>query len=104
MDPSKLDLSALSAPAVKLIETVSAAVGRIYEPTHIRRLASAEADAAITRAETDIKVQELASRASERLYRREVRRQKNIESIIESSMKYLPSTVSEEKVDEDWVN
>lgn len=94
---------ALSEPIVKLIDSVSNAIGTLYEPTGIRRRAKAEADAAIILAKNHVEIQDIEFRAAKRLRDKEVRRQKNIESITEKAIKALPPSVSSEPVDEDWV-
>lgn len=96
-----VDVGKLSKPLTKLIESVSGAVGAVYEPTRIRRKAKAEADAMIVFADTEI---EVAKRAARRLAIQEVRRQENIETIVDSAAKLLPETVSEEPVDPDWMS
>lgn len=115
---SLIDLKALSEPACKLIEAVRSAVGLLYEPWHVRRMAKAERDAALIRAKGEVDIvitkargaekftkelEEIALRASERLNNRELRRQMNIESITVKALEELPDSVSEEKVDEDWI-
>ena len=97
-------LKPLSEPVVKLIDTVSGAVGAVYEPRRIRRKASADADASITLAKGRVEVQEIEFRAAQRIMRREIRRQQNIESIIEKAVQQLPETASDEPVDEDWIH
>ena len=52
---SLIDLGKLSKPISKLIEAVSQGIGTLYEPTKIRRKAKAQADAALIKAEADIK-------------------------------------------------
>jgi hypothetical protein len=99
-----VDLKALSEPAVKLIEAVRDAVGVVYEPTRIRRKAKAEADAAVILARSQIEVREIEVRASERLIRRELRRQENIEKITRKAVDALPAAVSKEPVDQDWIS
>jgi hypothetical protein len=101
---SLIDLKALSQPAVKLIEAVSSAIGVLYEPTQIRRKAQAEADAAIIKSKGDIELQKLALRASERITNRELRRQRNIESIVVGALEHLPPSTSQDEVDEDWIS
>jgi uncharacterized repeat protein (TIGR03899 family) len=101
---SLIDLKALSEPACKLIEAVKDAIGVLYEPKHLRRMAKAEADAAIIKLEGDIELQELARRASERIMKRELKRQRNVESIVSGALQHLPSSVSKDEVDEDWIN
>lgn len=99
-----VDLKALSEPAVKLIEAVRDAVGAVYEPTRIRRRAKAEADAAVILARSQTAVREIEIRASERLIRRELRRQDNIERITKKALDALPNSVSKDPVDEDWIS
>lgn len=101
---SLIDLKALSEPASKLIEAVKDAIGLLYEPSHLRRMAKAEADAAIIKFEGDIKLQGLAHRASDRITKRELKRQRNVESIVSGALQHLPSSVSQDEVDEDWIN
>ncbi|MEE9129357.1 MAG: DUF2806 domain-containing protein [Phycisphaerales bacterium] len=96
-----VDVGKLSKPITKLIESVSGAVGAVYEPRRIRRKAKAEADAMIIFADAEI---EVAKRAARRLGVQEVRRQQNIETIVDSAAKLLPETVSEEPVDPDWMS
>lgn len=100
---SLIDLKALSEPACKLIDSVSGAIGALYEPTRIRRKAEAEADAKITLAKGEQKVLDLEARAAERRRGLELRRQKNVESITRKAVEELPGKVSNEPVDEDWV-
>jgi hypothetical protein len=101
--PIPVNLDGLTAPITKLIETVSNAVGVLYEPRQIREIAKAERDAAIIKAQGDIEIQELQRRSEQRIKARESRRQKNIESIIAKSINVLPDAVSDEPVDEDWI-
>jgi uncharacterized repeat protein (TIGR03899 family) len=98
-----ISLEGLTEPISKLVEAVRSGVGVLYEPTQIRRRAKAEADAAIIKAEGDIKVQEIAQRASDRVNNREMRRQRNIEAVVEGAKQHLPKSVNNEKVDEDWI-
>ena len=70
---------AASQPLCKLIDTVSAGVGLIYEPTHLKRIASAEAEAILITERTVLSVSELRQRAAARLTNTETRRQRNIE-------------------------
>lgn len=99
---SLIDLKAISEPVVKLIDTVSNAVGVIYEPTKLKRMARAEVEIAKIKAEGEFELQQLIERTSERVDAKELRRQKNIESITKEAIALLPEKVSTEKVDEDW--
>lgn len=101
-NPLVKDVAGLSRPLTKLVAVVAAGCGRIYEPTHIRNVAIATADAERTRAQTAIEVEELNRRANEREQNRRSRRQHNVEEIAAKAQKYLPPSVSAEPVDEDW--
>jgi hypothetical protein len=106
----------------KLAEMVGSAVGKLYEPTHIRKIADAKAYAKLAegRAAAQLKVETkaimmldpgapeiaegipLLARASERVRLQEVRRQQNLETVIEIAEKCVPEDVSAEAVDETW--
>jgi len=60
---SLVDLGSISEPITKLIETVSNAIGVLYEPKQIVRKAIAEKEAAIIRAEADVEIDKIHSRA-----------------------------------------
>ncbi len=101
---SLFDLRGLSKPVSKLIDAVSQCFGTLYEPRKIRRKAKAEADAKLLLTKADIECQRLLKRAGQRLAFQEVRRQANIERIVELAAKSLPENVSEEPIDPDWVS
>lgn len=103
MPDSLIDIGTVSKPVTKLIEAVKSAVGVIYEPTHIRRVARAKADAALIKAHGDAKVGAFERRVQARITATEVRRQRNIEAIVEGAVKALPAAVSQEPIDPDWV-
>ncbi|MRR49913.1 MAG: DUF2806 domain-containing protein [Rhodocyclaceae bacterium] len=119
------DLVGVSKPATKLIEVISAGMGRLYEPVATRRKADADAyavkalsvaegEAAIVKAETQALAQvrqleilangdaELIQRARLRVLTREVEGQCNVEAIAEQALKHLPASVSEAPVSDDW--
>lgn len=113
------ELKGLSKPLCKLIEAVQAAIGLVYQPFHIRRIAKAQADATIIQAkaeaeaclvksnaeaesvivgaEADSKASDIAYRAKARIENKEIRQQKNIESIVNKAIDYMPSEVSDAK-------
>lgn len=98
-----VNAEALSKPVVKLIETVSACIGTLYEPKRIRRKAKADADALVIATRADIKRQELLQRAAERIVLQEGRRQENIEDIVSQSIRVMPDQASDDPVDPDWI-
>jgi hypothetical protein len=75
-------------------------LGRFYEPSPVRHKAKAGARLLLERT---LDAKELTRRAKERAEHREVRRQRNIERIIELAKAELPETVNDRPVDEDWV-
>lgn len=96
------DLAGFSEPAGKLIEALRAATGVLYAPTHLRRMARAESDASVIKAETDLKIKALEKRAARRVQAQEVRRQENIEAVVDGATKELPANVTAQRLDEDW--
>ncbi len=110
-------------PVEKLIETVACGVGKVYEPTHVKRMAKARAQeirtiSAAVRNNADLPMyyangvvgidatstSDLASRAAIRLGAQELRKQQNIESVIHFSKNELEKVegASSESVDPDW--
>lgn len=95
-------LAAASAPLTKLVETVSAGLGRAYEPTHQRRMAKAEGDRMVILANAASEVTGIERRAAERWLAVETARQKNIESIADKAQSELPPSVESGPVDPGW--
>lgn len=100
---SAINIGGLSKPITKLIDSIQCAIGVVYEPRKIRNIAKANAEASVIEANAKIEVSELEARALARLNHQEVVRQENIESIVEMSINELPSTVSDEKIDQEWM-
>lgn len=119
------DLLGLSGPLCKLIESVSRGVGKVYEPTHIKRIAKAKSeelkrisgavneniDLPISYKGGEIEidssdVEELLKRTGERFIFQEIQKQQNIETVIGyaySELEEEEEDVSEESVDTDWI-
>jgi len=104
----------LSKPVQKLIDSISRAVGVLYEPRRIRKKAEAKADAKriSAGAEVDAKlikavgekeISNLIEYSNRRQDFKEIRRQMNINTIVERSIGFLPDTVSDKPVNEDWI-
>jgi hypothetical protein len=100
---SLVSLGDLSKPATVLIEKVSSAVGIIYEPYHVKRMAIAEAEAEKIKALARIELTELEQRAVDRFVQQESRKQENIEQITAQAATSLPPDAKVENLDEDWV-
>jgi Protein of unknown function (DUF2806) len=100
---SIINLGDISKPAVVLIEKISDAVGGLWKPTQIRRLASAEADANRIKAIADIEITELQQRALQRFVLEEAKKQENIESITKKALLYLKEDAEPANIEDDWI-
>lgn len=96
-------LEHLSRPATLLIEKISAAIGVLYQPRHIRQIAQAEADAALITAKGEIAVDDLHRRALVRWVHEEAQKQANIEDIAERTVPLLEHNATPEQIDDDWL-
>lgn len=112
------------APAIKLIDTVSAALGKWYEPIHKKRMAKSGAyeinvisdalrknadviavyDNTEVRAQLPENLQQLIERAHLRNISQETKKQYNIEKVVDKAIELLEAEkeVSTEPVDTDW--
>lgn len=84
-----VNLGDLSKPADTLIKKVSKAVCGVFAPYQIKRVAKAEAEATIIRAQTEIQVTDLHRRAMHRFIEEEAQRQANIEQITGKALPQL---------------
>ena len=118
------DLLGLSKPLVKLIETISNGIGKLYEPTSIKRMAEAKATEinSISKSMIDANLlpikyddgsviidgtdyNEISQRAQGRLAFQEIKKQANIDQTVNYAAQTLSSfnNVSDDPVDIDWV-
>lgn len=118
------DVLGLSGPLTKLIETISNGVGKLYEPTHIKRLAKAKASEVHLLSESILEADllpikydegailidgtdftEMAKRAESRLAFQELKKQNNIDCVVGYAAQSLSSVeqVSDDPVDVDWI-
>lgn len=120
------DLIGLGKGAEKLIDVIAKAVGVIYNPYKIRSEADAKAyeikivEAAKTNAKADemralaeakrdelIILDNVTSTLEERAANRkrfdELRRQRNLENVINGAFSHIGSEISQEPIDPDWV-
>lgn len=116
-------IKAVVSPVTKLIDAVSGAIGKLYEPVHIRRTADArayeiQAEAKALRENADIPIQYRAGeitastevdlfvqRAQSRLAYQELLKQQNIEQVTDKAYEILSheTVCSDEPVDRDWM-
>ncbi|WP_293221712.1 DUF2806 domain-containing protein [Ottowia sp.] len=100
---SLINLGDISKPADTLIKKVSKAVGGIFEPYQIKRIAKAEAEAAVIKVQAEIQITELHRRAMHRFIEEEATKQKNIEDITNKAIPLLEEKTDAEKMNDDWV-
>lgn len=100
---SVVNLGNLGKPADTLIKKISEAIGALYEPAYIRRIAQAKADAAIIQAKGKLEITALQRRALNRFVEEEAKRQQNIESITDRALPQLNDSAKPEQVDDDWI-
>src|SRR5205807_443933 len=100
---SIIDLSELSKPAKVLIEKISDAVGGVCKPYQIVRVAKAEAEADLIRAESRIQISDLERRALHRFLGEEAKKQLNIENITCEALPQLNDDSQPEKIENDWI-
>jgi len=96
-------LGDLTKPATVLIEKISDAVGGIFKPYQIVRVAKAEAEAERIRAESQVQITDLHRRAMHRFFEEEAKRQLNIEAITQKALPLLEEKSSPENVEDDWI-
>ena len=100
---SIVNMSELTKPATVLIERVSDAVGCLYEPTKVKRLARAEAEAALIRAESDLQIGDMKRRAIRRWLHEEEMHQSNIEAQVAKAIPLLNDQAKPDSLDDDWI-
>lgn len=118
-------VQAVVSPAEKLIEAVSGAIGKAYEPRHVRKMAEAKAyelklNADTVRNNSDVPIvydstgvsidtsnyEEIAKRASYRLAFQEITKQQNIEAVVDRAYDELSGeeSANSEPVSQDWMS
>ena len=100
---SLVNLGDISKPADTLIKKVSKAVGGVFAPYQLKRMAKAEAEVAIIKAQSEIQVTNLQRRAMHRFIEEESFRQLNIEDITNKAMPHLLENTDASKMEDDWV-
>jgi hypothetical protein len=92
---SMIDLGEISKPATVLVEKIADAVGGMFRPYQIKRIARAEAEADIIRAQGQIEVTDLQRRAMRRFVAEEAKKQGNMESITRRSLNWKTDRAQE---------
>lgn len=102
-DNSLINLGEWSKPATVLIEKISGAVGTLYEPRRIKKVAEAEAEAARIKAEAEIEITDLHQRAAQRRIEEDARQQKNMEDITAKAIPHINENANPDNMDDDWI-
>lgn len=100
---SLVNLGDFAKPADTLIKKISKAVGGIFEPYQITRVAKAEAEATLIKAQSAIQVTDLQRRAMHRFIEEEAQRQQNMEDITAKALPQLGAGAKPEAIEDDWV-
>jgi hypothetical protein len=98
-----ISLGELAKPATVLIEKISEAIGGIFRPYQIKRVAQAEAEAERIKAMTQVELTDLHRRAMYRFIAEEAKKQDNIETITRKALPELKAEASPERVENDWI-
>ncbi len=93
----------LSKAAATLIDRIAAAVGGLFRPYQIVRVARAEAEAGRIQAAAEIEISDLHRRAFRRFLEEEAQRQTNMEKITEKAIPLLRENSSPQGLTDDWI-
>lgn len=99
-----VNLGELSKPAVVLIEKIATAVGCVFEPWQIVRVAKANAKADLIEAKSEIELMGLRQRAFQRFISEEERKQENIESVTRLALPLLNEQSAPGDIEDDWLS
>jgi hypothetical protein len=102
-DTPLANIGDLTKPATVLIEKISEAVGGIFKPYQVVRVAKAEAEAERIRAEAQLQITDLQRRAMYRFLQEEAQKQANIEGITQRALPLLNEEAAPENVANDWI-
>ena len=100
---SLINIGELSRPATVLVEKISDAVGGIFKPYQLVRVAKAEAQADRVRAEGQIEISDLHRRAFHRFLNEEALKQRNIEDITRKALPLLNPDSEPNEIENDWI-
>lgn len=102
-DFSLIKADELTRPATVLIKKISDAVGGVFKPYQIVRVAKAEVEADRIHANSQIQVTDLQRRAMHRFLEEEAKKQTNIEDITQTALPLLKEESDPQNVEDDWI-
>jgi hypothetical protein len=94
----------LSKPAIILIEKISDALGGACKPWQLKRVAKAEAEAALIAARSQIELTELQERGLQRIIAEGAKTQENIESITQKALPSINNDAKPQNIEDDWIS
>src|SRR5438094_2567408 len=94
----------LGKPFTALIEKIAEATGGAFRPFQIKRVAKAEAEAEIIRAQAGIEITDLQRRAMVRWIGEEAKKQDNMEEIARKALPHMADSADPKRVEDDWVS
>jgi hypothetical protein len=97
------NLEGLSQGVKIFTKRISDEIGAFTKPIHVRRLAEANADAAVIEAKNKIELTDIQSRGLQRLVSEEGKRQENIEAIANKAVPHLTDDSKADKIDSSWL-
>ena len=100
---SLVNLGPYSKPVDTFIKKVSGFIGGAFEPNQIKRVAKAEAEAAVIIAESEILISDLQRRAAHRWLKEEERHQRNMEEITTKAIPLLKDDADPAAMEDDWI-
>ena len=74
-----------------------------FAPYQIKRIAKAEAEASIIKAQAEIEITDLHRRAMHRFIEEEATRQQNIEDITSKALPQLTNEANPDSMEDDWI-
>ncbi len=100
---SLINLGEMTRPATVLIEKISDAIGGYFKPYQIKRVAKAESEAEIIKAQAQIEITDLQRRALVRFVAEEALKQDNIEKITQKALPHLEESAKPQDIENDWI-
>ncbi len=94
----------LTKPVTTLIEKVSDAVGVLYEPRRIVNKAKANAEAEKISAVANLEASSVEQRAIKRMVNEEVKKQLNMERVLDRALPYLAQDATPQRIEDDWLS
>lgn len=107
MDSNKsiINIGDVTKPVTQLLDCIAKSIGVLYEPTRIIKKAKAEANALIIKKEAELIESSIATRALNKMQIDAIKKQMNIESIIDKTLPLIEdANDSENNISDDWLN